>query len=95
MVSVGGRDVCWWEWSVIVAAFEPDGEAGRKGWEESKAGGIGRGTWPCVQPTTGGGTPRHFYHWRAETLQLGSRPTLATRRVDSKSLFIMNGGTLF
>lgn len=38
MVSVGGRDVCWWEWSVIVAAFEPGGEVGRKGWEKGVGG---------------------------------------------------------
>ena len=38
MVSVGGRDVCWWEWSVIVAAFEPGGEAGREDWGEGKGG---------------------------------------------------------
>ena len=34
MVSVGGRDVCWWEWSVIVAAFEPGGKGERKDEEE-------------------------------------------------------------
>ena len=38
MVSVGGRDVCWWEWSVIVAGFEPGGEAGRTGREEGMKG---------------------------------------------------------
>ena len=38
MVSVGGRDVCWWEWSVIVVAFEPGGEEGREGWGEEIGG---------------------------------------------------------
>jgi len=39
MVSVGGREVCWWDWSFIVAAFEPDGADGRENGEE----GTGRG----------------------------------------------------
>ena len=60
MVSVGGRDVCWCEWSVIVAASELGGEAGRKG-EEEGMGGNREGAWPCVQPTRGGETLRHFY----------------------------------
>ena len=61
MVSVGGRDVCWWEWSVIAAAFEPGGEEGRKGWEGGMGGNREGESWPCVQPTTGGETLRHFY----------------------------------
>ena len=43
MVSVGGREVCWWEWSVIVAAFEPDGDGGREGGEEEETGGNREG----------------------------------------------------
>ena len=42
MVSVGGRDVCWWEWSVIVAGFEPDG-AGEGEDREEEIGGNREG----------------------------------------------------
>lgn len=94
MVSVGGRDVCWWEWSVIAAAFELGGEEGRKGWE----GGMGgnregdvavrstdhrRGDPPSFLPLTRGDTATWF------------TTTRATRRVNSKSLFIMTGETIF
>jgi len=43
MVSVGGREVCWWDWSAIVAAFEPDGEGGREGGEEETGWGNREG----------------------------------------------------
>jgi len=92
MVSVGGREVCWWKLSVIVAAFEPDGDGGREGGEEEETGeGIGRGTWPCVQPTTGGETPpsftadaRRHYNLYRNTLE---QPGASTRSL----FFIMSG----
>ena len=76
MVSVGGRDVCWWEWSVIVEGFEAGGEAGRVDWEGM--GGNREGDVAVRSTDHRRGDPSSF-------LPLTRRDTAtssATRRVD-------------
>ena len=60
MVSVGGREVCWWEWSVIVAAFEPDGEGGGKAGRRKRDGGNREGDVAVRSTDHRWGTPPSF-----------------------------------
>jgi hypothetical protein len=77
MVSVGGRDVCWWRWSVIVAAFELGGEAGRKGWEEGMGGNREGDVAVRSTDHRRGDPPSFLLLTRGDTTSLS-----ATRRVD-------------
>ena len=61
MVSVGGRDVCWWVWSAIVAGPEPGGEAGREG-REKGMGANSEGDVAVRSTDHRRGDPPSFYH---------------------------------
>ena len=94
-MSVGGRDVCWWELSAIVAGFEPGGEGGREGWEEEMGGGIGRGDVAVRSTDYRRGDSSSFLPLtRRDTTTWTRSATNSGRRVDS-IFFILSGGTTF